>query len=86
MYVHQQTTEGEEAITSRECQCCWRAEGDSELRATLTLQREWRKMAARVSDVHMELRLYVRVITNTSVCGYENVTGVILLLCYFRYS
>ena len=38
--VHQQTTEGEEAITSRECQCCWRAEGDSELRATLTLQRE----------------------------------------------
>ena len=45
--VHQQTTEGEEAITSRECQCCWRAEGDSELRATLTLQREWRKMAAR---------------------------------------
>ena len=48
--VHQQTTEGEEAITSRECQCCWRAEGDSELRATLTLQREWRKMAARVSE------------------------------------
>ena len=25
-------------------------EGDSELRATLTLQREWRKMAARVSE------------------------------------
>ena len=41
---------GEEAITSRECQCCWRAEGDSELRATLTLQREWRKMAARVGE------------------------------------
>ena len=25
-------------------------QGDSELRATLTLQREWRKMAARVSE------------------------------------
>ena len=51
--VHQQTTEGEEreaAITSRESQRCFRAEGDSELRATLTLQREWRKMAARVSE------------------------------------
>ena len=50
--VHQQTTEGEEreeAITSRESQRCFRAEGDSELRATLTLQREWRKMASRVS-------------------------------------
>ena len=41
---------GRGGITSRECQCCWRAEGDSELRATLTLQREWRKMAARVSE------------------------------------
>ena len=51
--VHQQTTEEEEreaAITSRESQRCFRAEGDSELRATLTLQREWRKMAARVSE------------------------------------
>ena len=51
--VHQQTTEGEEkeeTINSRESQGCFRAEGDSELRATLTLQREWRKMAARVSE------------------------------------
>ena len=36
--------------TSREYQRCFRAEGDSELRATITLQREWRKMAARVSE------------------------------------
>ena len=40
MLSHQQTTEGEEVITSRECQCCWRAEGDSELRATVTHCRE----------------------------------------------
>ena len=47
--VHQQTTE-QETITDRETQHSLRPERDSELRATLTLQREWRKTAARVSE------------------------------------
>ena len=49
--VHQKTTE-QETITDRETQCSLRPEPrrDSELKATLTLQREWRKMAVRVSE------------------------------------
>ena len=47
--VHQQTTE-QETITDRETQHSLRPERDNELRATLTLQREWRKTAARVSE------------------------------------
>ena len=51
--VHQLTTEQDEKDTQadRETQrtCSLGLERDSELRATLTLQREWRKTAARVS-------------------------------------
>ena len=49
--VHQLTTEQDEKDTQadRETQRSLRPERDSELRATLTLQREWRKTAARVS-------------------------------------
>ena len=50
--VHQQTTEQDEKDTQadRETQRSLRPERDNELRATLTLQREWRKTAARVSE------------------------------------